>query len=126
MKTRPLVVVQRRLVHYRVPFFEALRDALTAQGIPLRLLAGPCPPAEQDRLVVGHLPWAEPVPTRYLLGGRVCWMQLAPSLAGAGWVVLPQENRLAAQWPLLLRPQPFRVAVWGHGTNCLLYTSRRG
>jgi glycosyltransferase involved in cell wall biosynthesis len=117
VKDAPLVVVQRRLVHYRVPFFEALREALAAQGTPLRLLAGPCPPAEHDRQDQGHLPWAEPVPTRYLLGGRLCWMQLAPLLAGAGWVVLPQENRLAAQWPLLLRPQPFRVAVWGHGTN---------
>lgn len=124
--SRHVAIVQRRMVHYRVPFFEALREALAVHRVPLSVVTGPCPAGERSRDDAGHLPWAQQVPARYLAGARLCWMTLGPALSGAGWVVLPQENRLLAQWPLLLSPQPCRVALWGHGTDFQALRPGRG
>lgn len=35
-----VIIVQRRLTHYRVPLFELLRNDLAAEGIQLDLLVG--------------------------------------------------------------------------------------
>lgn len=119
MNLSRVLIVQRRLTGYRVPFFEALRAALPAAGFELRLAVGQGTESERLRDDAATLPWAMPLATRYALGDRLCWQGLAPALQDMDFVVLPQENKLIAQWPLLLRRQPFRVALWGHGTDLL-------
>lgn len=119
MTASQLLIVQRRLTGYRVPLFEALRAALPAAGFELRLAVGEPHDSERARDDGATLPWALPLATRYAFGGRLCWQALAPALQGIDLAVLPQENKLIAQWPLLLRRQPFRVALWGHGTDLL-------
>lgn len=114
-----VLIMQRRLTGYRVPLFEALRTALPAAGFELRLAVGQGTESERTRDDGATLPWAQPLATRYALSDRLCWSGLAPALHGMDFVVLPQENKLIAQWPLLLRRQPFRVALWGHGTDLL-------
>lgn len=61
-------IIQRRLTHYRVPLFVALRTALSERGIHLRLLVGRGMPDEETKNDAGELTWAEPIPT--LSGGR--------------------------------------------------------
>lgn len=118
LRPATLLVVQRRLTHYRVPFFAALRSALAARGVRLRLVVGDPTAAERARGDEGVLPWAEYVPCRYAMGGRLCWQDLRPSLRGADLVVVTQENKLLFNWALLLRPPAgLRVALWGHGRN---------
>lgn len=112
-----LVIVQRRLTHYRVPLFEELRPAMADAGFELCLVIGD--PTDEERLKgdEGRISWAKYVPCRYALGGRLCWQSLGQALAGAGFVIVTQENRLLANLPLLFRPQARRVALWGHGRN---------
>jgi glycosyltransferase involved in cell wall biosynthesis len=114
-----VLIVQRRLTHYRVPFFEALRDALRERGFRLRLLVGEPTPGESLKRDEGRLDWAERTACRYLLGGRLCWQNVGDSLAGASYVILTQENKLLVNWWLLgrRRAMPPRVALWGHGRN---------
>lgn len=113
-----VVIVQRRLPHYREPFFEALRAALAAQGVDLTLVVGEPTPQERSKQDEGALAWAERVHCRYFLGGRLCWQDLRPWLRGAQLVVLPQESRMLFNWLALLLPSRFpRLALWGHGRD---------
>lgn len=110
-----LLIVQRQLVDYRVPFFEGLRERLPEVGLSLRLAVGPPAARDAARGYHAELPWAEATPVREWR--RWCWQSLEPVLPGVDYLVLQQENRLLANWPLLLARQPFRVALWGHGAN---------
>ena len=110
-------IVQRRLTHYRVPFFVALREVLAERGIQLELLVGQGTPEEENKHDAGELPWAKSIPTRYLARGRLCWLPVQPHLAGADLVVVTQENKLIQNHLLLLMPRRFKLAFWGHGAN---------
>lgn len=115
---RPRVVcVQRRLPHYRVPLFEGLRQRLAQEGIEFVLVHGQPTPQEATKDDSGHLPWARPMPTRYLLGDRLVWQSPVPHVTGADLVIVPQENKLL--WNLLAMTlrRPTRLAFWGHGRN---------
>ncbi len=113
-----VTLVQRRLTHYRVPLFERMRELLGAQAIELRLLHGQGTVAEQRKGDAGHLPWAEPLATRYWLGGRICWQPFMRQARGSAMLILTQENKLLLNLPALVRPRrDTRIAFWGHGRN---------
>jgi glycosyltransferase involved in cell wall biosynthesis len=113
-----VLVVQRRLTHYRVPFFEALRPALAHRGFALRLVVGDATAEEASKEDDGTLAWAEHAPCRYFLRGRLCWQDIRPWLQAADHLVVTQENKLLMNWWLLtrLRDRP-RLGLWGHGRN---------
>lgn len=110
-------IVQRRLTHYRVPFFSTLREMLVERGIQLELLVGRGTPAEEKKHDAGELPWARPIPTYYLAGGRLCWQPAQRYFAGADLVIVTQENKLLQNHLLMLKPRRFKLAFWGHGAN---------
>ncbi len=110
-------IVQRRLTHYRVPLFVALRELLAERGIQLELVVGQGTPAEEAKQDAGELPWARSIPTHYLAGGRLCWQPVQHHLAGADLVIVTQENKLIQNHLLMLAPRRFKLAFWGHGAN---------
>lgn len=110
-------IIQRRLTHYRVPLFSALRDALSERGIQLVLLVGRGTPAEERKHDIGELSWAQSIQTHYLAGGRLCWQAVGRHLAGADLVIVTQENKLLQNHLLMLMPRHFKLAFWGHGAN---------
>ena len=112
-----VVIVQRRLTHYRVPLFEALRGALDERGLQLSLLVGRGTQAEDKKQDAGELSWAKPMATYYLAGGRLCWQPLAGQLGTPGLVVVTQENKLLQNHLLMLSPRRYKLAFWGHGAN---------
>ncbi len=113
-----VAIVQRRLVHYRVPLFERLRDELAGYEIALRLLHGRGTPAEESKQDGAQLDWAEALPTRYLLKDRLCWQPYAGRVRDCDLVVVTQENKLLNNLPPLFGLQrPPRLAFWGHGRN---------
>lgn len=115
--SRTVLVVQRRLTHYRVPFFEALRGELAARGYTLRLAVGQATPQEAKKHDTGHLDWAIPLQTRYFWGGRVCWQPFANALGDADLVVITHENKLLYNLVVQFMHRHRRVALWGHGAN---------
>lgn len=114
---REVVVTQRRLTHYRVPFFECLRTELAERRIRLRLVHGEPTAAERSKNDCGHLPWAIQVPTRYWLAGRLCWLKQKTAIRGAELVVLTPENKMLSNLPLQYFSLRQRVVLWGHGAN---------
>ena len=115
---RPRVVlVQRRMTHYRVPLFERMRALLNARGVELNVVYGDPMPHEIQRGDGGVLAWGQHVRCHYALGGRLCWQWAWPRIRGADLVIVTQENKLLLNHLLgLLRfMQP--LAFWGHGRN---------
>lgn len=112
-----IVITQRRLTHYRVPFFERLREELAGRGLRMQLVHGEPTAAELDKSDSGELPWARRVPTRYWLDGRLCWLGQGDLLRNADLVVLTPENKMLSNLPVQYFARQPRVALWGHGAN---------
>lgn len=117
-RVRPrLMVVQRRLTHYRIPFFEGVRARLAEDGVEFTLVYGDPTDEERAKKDEGRLDWAVHAPCTYAMGGRLCWQPLRPLVARHDFVVVTQENKMLNNIPLLLGAQRCRVALWGHGRN---------
>lgn len=110
-------IVQRRLTHYRVPLFTALREELAERDIQLELLIGRGTPSEEKKHDAGVLPWAKSISTHYLAGGRLCWQPMAGHLEGVDLLIVTQENKLLQNHLLMIEPRRFKLAFWGHGAN---------
>ncbi|MBV8502321.1 MAG: glycosyltransferase family 4 protein [Paucibacter sp.] len=114
-----IVICQKRLVHYRLAFFERLRERLAREGVRLSLVHGAASAEEALRQDGAELPWAESVRLREFFGGRAYWMPLPKGLRGADLVVVTQENKILSNYARQLA-RPFRrqrLAFWGHGRN---------
>jgi glycosyltransferase involved in cell wall biosynthesis len=111
------LVVQRRLTHYRVAFFEALRQELSKRNCELELVYGEPTPSERGKDDSGILSWGEHLETRYFLGERICWQPFGPKLEGVDIAVLTSENKLIYNLIAQYLYKSKRVALWGHGAN---------
>jgi len=112
-----IVIVQRRLTHYRVPLFESLRMLLQADGVTLRLLHGDPSAAEASRSDEGRVTWAEHLRTRYWADERICWQPFGSQAAMADLVILPEDARLLYNLWALARRRPRHLAMWGDGAS---------
>lgn len=112
-----VLVVQRRLTHYRVPFFELLRNDLRNAGLELKLACGEPTTAEATKRDGGTLPWATALPTRYVLGDRVCWQPFGDLARDAAVTVITAENKLVCNLAEQFGAPGRRVMLWGHGGN---------
>lgn len=110
-----VLVVEQRLPHYRVPFFEALRAVLGKEGVDLTLSIGTPQMLDASKRDEGQLEWARRLPAHYAFGNRVCWLPF--DTKGVDLVIVSQENRFLFH-PWLLRPwRDYRVGLMGHGAN---------
>lgn len=112
-----VTIIQRRLTHYRVPLFEQLALRLAEADIRLQLLHGDPTESEAKKNDSGSLPWAQHLPTRYLLDGRVCWQPFLQQAAGSALVIVTQENKQVNNLLALASPRRPAMAFWGHGRN---------
>ena len=116
-----VVILQHRLLHYRMPLFEQLRAKCLTSDIDLHLVHGQPTRRELPKKDVGYIEWANTV-TNYILevGARDwLWQPLPHSLKNADLVIVMQESRLLSNYPLLLNRlwSKRKVAYWGHGVN---------
>lgn len=120
MKT--LGIVQARLYHYRVPFYEALRERLREENIEFALVHGQPSKHEEGKADSGHLDWAIEIRNQsWFLGGvEILWQPALRYVAGCDLVVVQQENRLLLNYWMFLRRRfvKQKLAFWGHGVNC--------
>ncbi len=118
MSKTTVAIVQRRLTHYRVPLFTALRELLNEQDIRVRLLHGQPTAQETLKNDSGTLDWAEHLPTRYFANGKLMWQPFAQATAGCDLVIVTQENKHLNNLPPVLSPwRRQKLAFWGHGRN---------
>ena len=114
---RTVLVIQRRMTHYRVPLFERLRDELSERDCRLMLAYGQPTAAEERKQDAAEVPWAERLTTRYFLGGRICWQPFSRLISASDLVVMTHENKLIHNLVPQLLMTDVKVALWGHGAN---------
>ena len=119
---RDVVIVQYRLTHYRIRFYELLRGLLSEKGVRLRVVYSA--PSEEPgggdpiNALYAHLPWGERVPSRVLPGGFVRQPILRRTRKADLVIVSDGTKHMLNYAPYLLpvfkRP---KIAFWGHGWN---------
>lgn len=119
---KSVVIFQRRLTHYRVPLFEALRENLAKYDVDLQVVYGSPNPEDGFRRDAGVMSWGRELPTRYfsLLKQPLAWHSFPRKLMlDADLVILPHEGALLANYPLIAMRKVLGKtwAFWGHGQN---------
>jgi len=114
---KKVIIIQRRLTHYRIPLFEALRNELEKRNIKLTLLVGEGTTEESYKGDAGDLDWAIQIGTRYMAGDRLCWQPFGRYVEDADLVIVTQENKLLYNHWFMLKRRDFKLAFWGHGAN---------
>jgi glycosyltransferase involved in cell wall biosynthesis len=116
-----VVVLQHRLLHYRMGLFDSLRKECLARGIRLDLVHGQASRRELKKNDVGSLSWAHSVSNWFVeLAERdIVWQPLPSQLAGADLIIVMQESRILSNYPLLVSRMwsKRKIAYWGHGRN---------
>lgn len=110
-----VVIAQRQIPHYRVPFLGKLRILLSKDGIDLRLITGN---HYEEHLIPGDLKDAIVLPTRRI--GPFLWNGFASRCKDADLVIIPQQIKQLDLFELWLRRRFQRkpnLALWGHGKN---------
>lgn len=116
LKRRRVVIVQRYVRHYRVPFYQRLRAHLDAQEIDLHLLAGA--PDPEFAMMCREMAWADTLPVRKLPGGAL-WLPALTQSCKADLVIVEDASKQLLNyvlWALRYVGGP-KLALWGHGWN---------
>nr|WP_315224432.1 glycosyltransferase family 4 protein [uncultured Albidiferax sp.] len=112
-----VVVVQRRMTHYRVAFFEELRSQLQGKGIELTVAYGQGTTAEEKKDDSADIAWGVKLKTKYYLNGRICFQPLKEIVKNADLLVLTLENKLICNiWHQFFKKN-YKIILWGHGAN---------
>lgn len=118
---KKVVILQHRLLHYRIKLFDLLRERCLSKGIQLELVHGQASARERIRNDEGSLPWAHKVLNRFaeLPSLDIVWQPYPSDLRNADLVVVMQESRILSNYPLLFSRlwSCRKVAYWGHGKN---------
>lgn len=112
-----VLIVQRRLTHYRTAFFEALKRECHLNDIDLVLAHGDGTADEVKKNDAGSLSWAIHLPTKYFLNGGICWQPYGNLLSGVNLLVVTSENKLICNLYHQFFNKNFKFVFWGHGAN---------
>lgn len=129
LRSPQVAVVQKTLLHYRVEFYEGLRQRLADHEVGLRLLVGQPNEELALRRDTGNIVWSESIRNRYvqILGRTLIWQPCLTALGSCDLVIVEQASKLLVNYPLLSwrRLGGPRVAWWGHGLNLDIGSSSR-
>jgi len=120
---KKVVILQRRMVHYRLALFDDLKVKLLSNGVKLTVIHGQCTKNEQSKDDEASLKFAKVRTNTYLnvFGRTLCFIKLKlDDIKGADLVIIPQENSFLINYIILLFRMIFgikNVAFWGHGRN---------
>lgn len=116
-----VVIYQRILPHYRVPFFDALYQECKSLGICLKVVVGNEYPGTVPKTVYVDCPWVEFRKNLYLrvMTKELVFQPFRLSDLKADAIVIEQSNRLIVNYLLLfLRGMGLvKLGLWGHGKN---------
>lgn len=112
-----IVIIQRRLTHYRVSFFEVLKKELKKNGCNLILAYGHGTTSEENKNDSGCLDWAIKLPTKYYLYEKICWQPYGKLLSDVDLLVVTSENKLICNFYHQFFNHKLKFVYWGHGAN---------
>lgn len=118
---KKVLIIQRRMVEYRLSLFERLRRRLTVDDISLDVIYGAPTRLEKMRFDEGILPWGIRTSCSHIdvCGMNFVLMKIPAALtAEKDLVIIPHENSMLINyWLLRGDGKESKVAFWGHGAN---------
>lgn len=114
---RKVLVIQRRMTHYRIPFFEALKREMALRNCELIVAYGNGADEEKVKNDSAELPWGKHLKTFYAFSGKLCWQPYSAYLSGVDMVVITHENKLIYNLVSQFFHRRYRIGLWGHGAN---------
>jgi len=119
---KEVVIVQNTIPHFRVDFFDKLRENLEKSGIRLRLFYSKpdftTTHGEDFNDLFMELPWAEKLPS-WRFPGNLRWQPVAGRCKDTDLLIVTHATSGILIWGWYLLPfwrRP-KVAFWGHGWN---------
>ncbi len=116
-----IIIVQRIVPHYRIPFYNGLYEYLLEKNIKLTVIYGQEKPGTVPKSVFVDEPWAVHIENKYyaLIGKELVWQPCLKLLKQADLIIFEQANRLLINYLLLSRlfTGNAKLAFWGHGKN---------
>lgn len=116
---RKVIVVQKAILNYRVPFLNELNDVLRVRGVELVTVAGTAPANLGLQDALGEVKGGVRVPSTFFKG--CFWLGgLSDHIYDSELVILLQNNSFLNIYPILFRHawgKGPKVAFWGHGLN---------
>jgi len=114
-RRKQVVVIQTTVMHYRVPFFSALRKRLAEENIDLRLIHGRTARTDQFS---SALPWSESFDKARTIGKLVFHPVIRPLFEADLIIVEDATKNLTNYLAFLIKSfGTGRFALWGHGRN---------
>lgn len=113
-RDRSVTILQIGLPHYRIPFFEKLRERLTCEGVELNLVVSQ---GIGNQYLECGLDWAQTVRLKnvgpFILHGRI------PGTRDVDLIIAPQETKILINYILHFKRTlgGAKFAYWGHGKN---------
>jgi len=119
--TLRVLVVQRIIPPYRLPFFNSIHNIARQHGIELEVAFGQAQPGEIPQSVPANaIPDAQSLINRFVPGTSAIWQSL-PVRLDYDLIIVEQANRLLLNYALMVRRsltgRPARLAFWAHGMN---------
>ncbi|WNC71178.1 glycosyltransferase family 4 protein [Thalassotalea psychrophila] len=118
---KKVVIVQHRLLHYRVDLFNLMKKKLKHKNVELHLVHGGASAKESQRKDEGHLTWANKIKNYFctVSGVDLIWQKLPNVVNECELLVLMQENRIISNYPQIIKRKLLKkkIAFWGHGKN---------
>lgn len=117
-----IMIIQRRMTTYRVPFFEKLRNRISQEGMALTVIYGTPMKSETLRMDEDILHWGSRIPCRYfpMGSGSIVYQRIPRAMIQKqDLIIVPHENRLLISYlqARLYRSPESRIAFFGHGAN---------
>lgn len=116
-----VVFIQKFVPHYRLPFFERVRDSFAAQGIQFVLLYCEPDPYENSKVQMVYPDWGVRVKTRHfsVFGRYLYWANLSKELKKGDLVIVEHAAKLLNNYPLFVARQLgwLKMGYFGHGEN---------
>lgn len=114
---KKVLIVQRRMTHYRVPLFNIMREKLKTNNIELHVAYGVGEKSEIKKNDSADLIWGLKLKTVYFFDGRLCFQPVHKIYAESSLVIVALENKLICNlWHQFFKKN-YKVALWGHGAN---------
>jgi len=115
---KKVVLINKWVSHYRLPFYESLKQELEANGVELILVYGE-PVASFDR---SKKDWVDIVWGHKIQNvgvGKAIWQPALPYLKEVDLIIVEQANKLLLNYILQFRRLlgKRKMAFWGHGKN---------
>lgn len=114
---KKVTIIWRLLAHYRVPFYEKLRDALNGERVIFQFIYGQGNKSDLAKKDERELEWGIKIRNLYI--GPFVWQPCLPILQDSDLVIVEFANKFILNYVLMCKRHRLnqKFAFWGHGRN---------